>query len=68
MQVRITIPLYKCAPDGHTVRSFPEGSILTGLAAEYALQDGAGEIVEGTNLETKITPPTEAKRRGRPRK
>ena len=60
MQVRITIPLYKCAPDGHTVLSYPEGFIVTGRAAQMALADQAGEAL-GEAHETKITPPPETK-------
>lgn len=62
MQVRITIPLYKCAPDGHTVLSYPEGFIVTGRAAAMALADEAGEALDAPR-ETKIAPPPEAKAR-----
>lgn len=66
MQVRITIPVYKCAPEGHTLFSYAEGTIVTGNAAKLALADKAGEVVGGPDLETKITPPAEVKKRGRP--
>lgn len=32
---------YKCAPNGHTVETFPEGGIVTGQVAEWALADKA---------------------------
>jgi len=60
MQVRITVPLYKCAPEGHTVMSYREGVIVTGRAAQMALADNAGEVL-GEPRETKITPPPETK-------
>lgn len=75
MQARITVPLYKCAPEGHTVLSYPMGTVVSGIVARLALADNAAEAM-GDALETKVTPPPEAKasepvpdqpkRRGRP--
>ncbi len=60
---------YACAPEGHTVLKFEAGSVLEGRAAELALADGAAvEANAMPVLETKIEPPTETKKRGRPRK
>ena len=53
MQVRITVPLYKCAPEGHTVMSYREGVIVTGRAAQMALADNAAEVL-GEPRETTI--------------
>jgi hypothetical protein len=61
MQARIIIPVYHCAPDGHTTFSFKEGEIVSGRAAEMALADHAGEAIGLPDLETKIEPPSETK-------
>jgi hypothetical protein len=60
MQVRITAPVYKCAPEGHTVFRYQQGDIVTGRVADLALSDGAGQVI-AHDLETKITPPAEKK-------
>lgn len=61
---------YACAPEGHTVIRFKEGSVIDGMAAELALKDGAGVLVmsDAEDRETKIDTPPETKRRGRPPK
>lgn len=64
MQVRISIPVYNVAPEGHTVHSYTEGMIVTGRAAELALADKAGVLVSEL-LETKIVAPAETKSRKR---
>ena len=53
---------YRCAPEGHTVVSFPAGSIVTGKVAEWALADKAASRMFDAP-ETKVTPPTETKKR-----
>lgn len=75
MQARISAPVYKCAPEGHTVLSYPRGTVVSGVVARLAIADNAAEAI-GADIETKITPPPEAKaeepvsdqpkRRGRP--
>lgn len=52
-QVRITSPGgYRCAPDGHTVQVFAMGQVVTGKAAELALEDGAGVAVHDPRTDT----------------
>lgn len=63
MQVRISVQVYNCAPEGHTVLRFSRDQIVTGRVAELALADKAGEIVGVPDLETKVTPPEEKKKR-----
>jgi hypothetical protein len=46
---------------------YPEGLVVHGELAAHALRDGAA-IPFGPDVETKVTPPTEFKRRGRPPK
>jgi hypothetical protein len=46
---------------------YPSGLVVHGQLAQWAIRDGAGVVV-GPDLEMKITPPPEQKRRGRPRK
>lgn len=64
---------WSVAPHGHTVVTYPAGTELTGRLAELALVDGAAKISEDeieaatmTDLEIKIEPQVEKKRRGRP--
>jgi len=33
---------YKCAPEGHTVTIIPEGTVVDGKVAEWAIADKAG--------------------------
>lgn len=70
MQARISVPVYRCAPEGHTVLSFAEGTVVSGAVAQLAITDGAGVAMDVGPIETKITPPPEAKiaarKRGRP--
>ena len=56
---------YKCAPQGHTVETFAEGTIVEGQVAEWAIADHAGQAMFDPRKETKITPPTETKTRTR---
>lgn len=63
---------YRCAPDGHTIITIPQHTIVEGRVAEWAIADRAAsrmfdpvqETAAGVELETKDQP----KRRGRPRK
>ena len=59
---------YRCAPRGSIVEEFAIGSIVTGKVAEWALTDGAASRMFDPREETKIAPPPETKKRGRPRK
>lgn len=70
MQAKITRKGgYKCAPNGHTVQTYPEGEVVTGQVAEWALADKAASRMFDPREETKVTPPPETKaKRGRPRK
>lgn len=54
---------YKCAPQGHTVVTFDEGVVVEGKVAEWALMDHAAQAMFNPVKETKITPPTETKKR-----
>jgi hypothetical protein len=65
MQVRLT-QAYKPPPEWGQL-PYREGLIVHGDLAVHALRDGAGVVV-GPELENKVTPPTETKRRGRPPK
>ena len=58
---------YKCAPNGHTVKTIPLGTIVDGKVAAWALADLAASAMFNPVKETKITPPPETKRK-RPRK
>jgi len=66
-KAKITKP-YRCAPRGSIVEDFAPGSIVAGKVAEWALADGAASRMFDPREETKIAPPPEAKKRGRPRK
>lgn len=52
---------YRCAPNGAIVEVFPEGTVVTGKVAEWALADRAASAMFDPVKERKITPPTEAK-------
>lgn len=54
---------YKCAPKGHTVVVIPEGEIVTGKIAKWAIADRAGRAMFDPRKETKVTPPKETKRK-----
>ena len=54
---------YRCAPQGHTVELFPFGKVVEGQVAEWAVADGAGKAMFDPREKTKITPPTETKKR-----
>lgn len=55
------------APPEYSQLPYPAGLTVEGDLARMAIRDGAA-IAIGLDLETKVTPPNEAKRRGRPRK
>lgn len=65
MKVRLTRDYV--APPEFSQLPFPAGLVVDGDLAKMALRDGAG-VALGPVLETKIEPPLEAKRRGRPPK
>ena len=55
---------YRCAPEGHTVVTFPFGAIVTGQIAEWALADkAASRMFPASDREKKVTGPTETKRK-----
>jgi hypothetical protein len=57
---------YRCAPDGHTVKFYPLGEIVTGDVAGWAIDEGfAMPVVETPAppvLEAKVIVPQETKR------
>ena len=59
---------YKCAPKGHTVETFAFGEIVEGQVAEWAIADHAAQAMFNPVEETKITPPTETKRKRKAKK
>lgn len=66
---------FRCAPEGHTVKSFGAGKIVSGKVAAWALAAGAAEPYD-PRQEVKVDAPEEVKEaapkpkrgRGRPRK
>lgn len=71
MRATINAPLgYRCAPDGKTVKHYPEGEQVTGIVAEWAIADGAAVATYDPREDVKVeaVPETKARRgRGRPR-
>lgn len=67
MRVRL-VREWRAAPQGHTVVVMQPGTIIEGPIAMAALSDGAAESIGELQLATKIDPPPEKKRRGRPPK
>ena len=60
---------YRCAPQGHTVETFPFGAEVTGKVAEWALAAHKANALFDPVEETKVVAPTETKkRRGRPKR
>lgn len=55
------------APPEWGQHPYPSGMIVDGELARWALEEGAAVRI-GPELEKKVTPPTETKRRGRPPK
>lgn len=72
----VLIKEWTVAPQGHTVVTYPPGTMLIGNVANLAIADGAGRVIEEEqietseeqDLETKVEPQIEKKRRGRPPK
>jgi len=65
-QAKITDPLgYQCAPDGHTIVTYPAGMVVTGQVAEWALADHKAARMFDPRTETKVTGPTDTKARGK---
>lgn len=65
---KITAPLgYKCAPEGHTVVTIPQGTVVHGKVAEWALADRAASRLFDPREETKVeaAPETKSKRKAR---
>lgn len=56
---------YKCAPQGHTVVHFAEGTIVDGQVAVWAIADRAAQAMFNPVKENKVIAPTETKRRKR---
>jgi hypothetical protein len=57
---------YKCAPNGHTVVTYPFGSEVDGQVAEWALAaHAASRVFDSPVKEAKVTGPTETKTRTR---
>ena len=56
---------YRCAPEGHTTVSFPFGTKVSGIVAEWALAAGAAEKRGGVALDTKVVSAPEVKKKSR---
>lgn len=54
---------YKCAPNGHSVVSFPYGAEVEGRVAKWAVEDNCAVPVD--HLDTKVVKVPETKRRAR---
>lgn len=54
---------YRCAPDGHTVRMFHFGEVVTGQIAEWAISERAASRMFDPREEKKIVTPPETKTR-----
>lgn len=56
---------YRCAPEGHTVVTFPMGEIVTGHVAEWAVADKAASRMfdKAEPLEDKAVAPKATKGR-----
>lgn len=60
---------YRCAPSGAVVEAFAFGAVVTGKAAELALEDGAAQELHDPRTDVQaMTPPETKAKRGRPRK
>ena len=78
MRAKIIAPAgFRIAPEGHTVITYPDGSIVEGMIAEIAIQSGYAKRIDETaeTLEWKTTEiqvddskPPFTRPRGRPRK
>ena len=78
MRAKIIAPAgFRIAPEGHTVITYPDGSIVEGMIAEIAIQSGYAKRIDETaeTLEWKTTEiqvddskPQFTRPRGRPRK
>ena len=78
MRAKIIAPAgFRIAPEGHTVVTYPDGSIVDGMIAEIAIQSGYAQRIDETaeTLEWKTTEiqvddskPQFTRPRGRPRK
>ena len=52
---------YKCAPEGHTVITYPFGAIVEGQVAEWALGDHAASRMFDPRTEKKVVAKVETK-------
>lgn len=59
---------YKCAPNGSIVEFFPFGAVVTGVVAEFALQDHAAHRMFDPREAAKVVAPDETKAKRAPRK
>lgn len=55
---------YDCAPEGHTIRHFHKGQVVTGIVAKYAIADKAASAMfdKSKPLKNKATKPPENKK------
>ena len=67
MKVRL-VQEWRAAPQGHTVVIMQPGTIIDGPLAHVAISEGVAESIGELQLATKIDPPPEKKKRGRPPK
>lgn len=62
---------YKCAPQGHSLQTFPFGAIVSGQVAEWAIADKAAQRMFDPRSDVQASVELETKapaKRGRPRK
>lgn len=52
---------FRCAPEGHTIVTFPHGEIVTGQVATWALASGDASRMFDPRTETKVAGPDEVK-------
>lgn len=67
LRAEVTNPRgFRCAPDGHTVEVYLQGSIVQGQVARWAVDSGDASYIPA--YETKIVAPEEVKTSRRKRK
>lgn len=65
--IRITAPEgFRCLPDGRNPETFPQGAVVTGRVAKWALRSGAAAF--DPRDETKVVTVPETKAAAKPRR
>jgi hypothetical protein len=66
---KITAKLgYRCAPNGHTVKLYPFGEIVTGQVADWALSEGDAKRMFDPRDDAKVVTDVETKAAPRKRR